>query len=119
MLIFDRSNCDRCSSIVQVEDFLVVVKLGSLGEHLGCLHGHLVLFVHLDLVSELLSVQSLGSDFAILDLLGFLFVFTLEVNFVLKVASAESLAQSFLFSQEAWSIVCRLVVKESVLVGRF
>jgi len=103
---------------MQVEYLLVVVQLACFRQHLRCLHGHLLLLVHLDLVRQLLCVEFLRRNFAILGLSRLFLVVSLEVDLVLQCAGAQSVAKSFFFGQKSWGVLLWLVVGESVLVDR-
>ena len=105
-------------SLVQVEHLLVVVQFACFRQHLRCLHGHLLLFVHLDLVRKLLCVQFLQRDFALLSLPSLILVVSLEVYLVLEGSGAESVANSFFFVHKSWSVLLGLVVCEGVFVDR-
>lgn len=99
-------------------ELLVGVVISRLEQHLLRLLGHLVLLVQLDTVLQSLNVALLGAQVAILNRLLFSLVSSLEVNLGLQVASGVVATHTFRFCQEAWSIRARLVLKESVWMGR-
>ena len=78
----------------QVEHLLIVIQFGSLVHSLSSLHGHLVLFVHLNLCLHLLNMQLLRCDFAICDLLILLLFHLLEIDFFLEIMSCKFATES-------------------------